>query len=123
MSDDSSSQIQFSLWDGPTPEFVPAPPDQTKPETIEQRFQIFHQQNPWVYAALVRLARDLQRNGHQRCGIKMLFEVIRWQWSRETSSADGFRLNNSLTSRFARLIMEQEPDLEGFFDVRELKAA
>ena len=53
----------------------------------------------------------------------MLFEVIRWQWSRETTASDGFRLNNSLTSRFARLIMEQEPDLEGFFDVRELKAA
>ena len=122
MSDDPS-QIQFSLWDGPTPEFVAPTAGRQKPDTIEQRFQDFHSRNPWVYAALVRLARDLRRNGQQRCGIKMLFEVIRWQWSRETTASDGFRLNNSLTSRFARLIMEQEPDLEGFFDVRELKAA
>ena len=37
-----------------------------------------------------------------------------------TDEHSGFKLNNNYRSRYARLIMEQEADLEGVFQIREL---
>ena len=45
----------------------------------------------------------------------MTFEVA--------SKPTEFKLNNDFTSRYARLIMQQEPDLEDFFEVRVLRSA
>jgi hypothetical protein len=89
--------------------------------TIAEMFAEFHRINPHVYDALVKLARQSLVRG-KRTGIGALFEVLRWQWVIETGSVDEFRLNNNMRSRYARLIMAQEPDLEGFFDIRELRA-
>jgi len=114
--------IDLKLWDGPTPQFLNEPSGE-RGQTLDERFQKFHEQNGWVYTALVRLARETLAAGRTRCGIKMLFEVLRWQWELATISDDEFRLNNNHTSRYARLIMSREPDLEGFFEIRELKAA
>ena len=33
-----------------------------------------------------------------------------------------WKINNNFAPHYARLIMEQEPDLKGFFEVRELRA-
>jgi hypothetical protein len=38
-------------------------------------------------------------------------------------SKEEFRLSNSYRSRYARLIMEQEADLQDFFTTRELRTA
>lgn len=95
-----------------------------QPGTIEEAFLEFHTANPWVYDALVKLARDLLERGHNRCGIGMLFEVLRWQWARSTTDPSSeFKLNNNYRSRYARLIMEREPDLAEAFEVRGLRAA
>lgn len=88
---------------------------------MEQRFKEFHAKNPQVYVSLVRLARQLKDRGHRKIGIKMLFEVVRWQTMLRTEG-DPFKLNNNYHSRYARKIMDQEPDLEGFFELRELKS-
>ena len=90
-------------------------------ETIEERFQTFHVQNPNVYAALCRLARQAISKGRTRVGMKMLFEVVRWEVYLSTKD-EAFKLNNVFTSRYARLIMDNEPDLAGAFELRELKS-
>jgi hypothetical protein len=89
--------------------------------SIEGNFLAFHEANPWVYRALVRLARDLHRRGRKRIGIGMLFEVLRWQHSLATvDQASDFKLNNNYRSRYARLIMDREADLAGIFETRRL---
>lgn len=112
---------QPSLFDhGLAPRIVPVPGT----GSIEGNFLAFHAANPWVYTALVRLARDLHNSGRRKVGIGMLFEVLRWQWTRATTDqASDFKLNNNYRSRYARLIMRQEPDLDGVFDTRILHAA
>lgn len=101
------------------PAFVPALPG----DTIDEAFTNFHNANPWVYTALVQLARDLIRRGHRRIGIGMLFEVLRWQWSLGTADpASDYKLNNNYRSRYARLIMTQEADLMDVFETRTLTA-
>lgn len=92
-------------------------------KSIQERFEDFHAANPQVYAGLVRLARQAVDRGHQRIGIELLFAVLRWEHMMTTTRESGFKLNDHFTSRYARLIMEREPDLEGFFETRKLKAA
>ncbi|MCP4448536.1 MAG: hypothetical protein GY811_24845 [Myxococcales bacterium] len=51
----------------------------------------------------------------------MLFEYLRVS-SLRTSGRD-FKLNNSYTSRYARLIVDREPDLADLFELRGRGAA
>jgi hypothetical protein len=108
-----------SLFDG-DPRFAPVAPQ----PTIDEAFRAFHAANPWVYAALVKLARQAVKDGHKRVGMKMLWEVLRWEWTRQSVTTDGeWRMNNSFTSRYARLIAANEADLVDVFETRALRAA
>lgn len=91
-------------------------------ETIAQRFDRYHSANPWIFEALERLALDLHSRG-RRIGVKALVEVVRWQYARTTASEDAFRVNNSFTSRYARLLIERHPELADAIECRELRAA
>jgi len=99
------------------------PPRSESAATIEGRFRAFHKANPRVYAELVALARQAKKRGATRLGIAQLWEVTRWNILMETADYDAFKLNNTYRSRYARLIMEREPDLAGVFDTRRLQSA
>jgi hypothetical protein len=89
--------------------------------SIDEQFADFHAANPEVYDALVGLAREARRvNGRAKIGIGMLFEVLRWHFFLHTAD-DSFKLNNNYRSRYARKIMEREPDLRDIFDTRGLR--
>lgn len=88
---------------------------------LEEKFQEFHAKNPHVYDNLVRLAEDLKARGHRKIGIQMLFEVIRWQSMLKTTDKD-FKLNNNYAAYYARLIMDRNVHLDGFFEIRELRS-
>ena len=86
----------------------------------EEEFQAFHAENPHVYQALEERALQLRRSGITRWGIKALWEVVRYELAlRTSSSARSFRLNNNYTSHYARLLMYNRPELDGFFETRE----
>lgn len=90
--------------------------------SIQEQFALFHARNPHIYRLLVGLAREWVEAGHERCGIGMLFEVLRFRRGVHTSG-DDFKLNNNYRSRYSRLIESEEPDLAGLFETRELRAA
>ena len=92
----------------------------SQPLTIQERFEAFHKSNPHVYNELCNLARQLKARGRERYGIKSLFEALRWHKAMQTSDEE-FKLNNNFTAFYARLLMAQEPELDGFFEVREQK--
>lgn len=101
---------------------VPEPDGHVGPSpeaTIREAFLRFHHENPHVYKELVRLSRQLIEHGTRRIGIKMLFEVLRWQHLIRTRG-DDFKLNNNYHSYYARMIMAREPDLRGVFELRKL---
>lgn len=83
-------------------------------------FLEFHYANPRVYETLVELARKAKKQGRDRIGIKMIWEVARWEIFLRTKG-DEYKLNNNYHSRYARLIMAAEPDLVGIFATRKLK--
>jgi len=94
--------------------------DEPYEESLDERFERFHASNPHVYAKLRDLALPIARLG-KKTSIKMLWEVLRYQELVRTEGEE-FVLNNSFTSRYARLLMEQEPALRGLFATRELRS-
>jgi len=102
----------------------PAPEEVTADEaaTIQERFEQFHRLNPWVYDSLVELVRDYRRRGYPAIGIGHLVEILRWLRRGKTyDPAADFKLSNDYRSRYSRLIMEREPDLDGFITTRSLR--
>lgn len=97
-------------------------PNHAPDATIQERFDGFHAANPWVLDAFVALTRDWLAKGGTRTGIKMLAEIVRWQYSRATKG-DQFRLNNDYTSRYVRLLLAEHPEFKDVFHLRELRAA
>lgn len=93
-----------------------------RPVSLQARFEEFHKANPLVYELLVRFARQLKATGREHCGIKLVWERMRWEIAMTTRDPEGFKLNNNYHSRYARLVMAQEPDLAEFFHTRQLTA-
>jgi len=85
---------------------------------LRARFDSFHAENPHVYDELLRLARLCKAFGRKRIGMKMLWEVCRWNLALRTGGEGGFKLNNSFTAYYARTLMEREPELSGIFETR-----
>jgi hypothetical protein len=85
----------------------------------DRRFQEFHRDHPEIYRELMQLVRQALLRGQKKIGIKMLWEVMRWN---RFLRNEKYELNNNFHSRYARLIMQKEPGLAGVFDTRELKS-
>lgn len=91
-------------------------------DTIAEQFEQFHDENPRVYTVLVTLAREwIRRTGHHKLGIATLFERARWEIAIATNDPD-FKLNNNYRAFYARLLMRQETDLAGMFELRRSEA-
>ena len=92
-------------------------------QTIQEAFERFHNEHPEVETYLIALAYEVQRKGYRRYGIGALWERLRWHFQIEVGLGEDFKLNNNFRSRYARKIMQERPDLDGFFEIRELRAA
>lgn len=95
-------------------------PTVSREATIQERFEAFHRANPHVYAALKSLALQMVRSGVRQYGIKGLVEKLRWEFALATKG-DAFKICNTYTSRYARLLTQNEPELKGFFELRYLR--
>ena len=92
-------------------------------DSPEKRFWRFHKKHPEVYDQLVTMTREAKLAGRTKIGIKMLFEVLRWERiiTGLPDQDEGFKLNNNYAPRYARLIMDRNPDLAGMFNTREMQ--
>jgi len=97
--------------------------DSTSRNTIQERFQQFHTDNPWIFKKLLSMTTDLMRKGKSKCGIKMLWEVLRWEVEIGTITVGkDFKLNNNYTSRYARMISDHHPMYAKIFSLRDLRS-
>lgn len=88
---------------------------------IQENFRRFHREHPEVFTYLLHLCEELQTRGFTRYSIKGLWELVRWHFQVEQGQAT-FKLSNNFHSRYARMLMAEVPQLEGFFSVRELRS-
>ena len=88
----------------------------------QARFEEFRRNNPEVLAELRRLCLQAKGLGVKKIGIRMVWEVMRWNLTVQTvRPANDFKLNDHFHSRYARLLNE-EPELRGMFELRELRS-
>jgi hypothetical protein len=94
--------------------------DTARKDGIQKRFEEFHAKNPKVYELLRQRAFELKQAGHQTYGIDTMFGWLRWHKDLAISETEPFKLSNDLRSRYARYLMQKEPELQGFFEIRPL---
>ena len=90
--------------------------------SIQAAFETFHVKHPDVYRRLRSLARQAKGAGRTKWAIGNLWEILRWERHiiGLPDPAEDWKLNDHYRSRYSRLLMEEESDLAGFFDIREL---
>jgi hypothetical protein len=89
----------------------------------EANFNKFHTNNPQVMTALVTSARQYKEQGYTKIGIDLLYSTLRWNQYNKTSKNPGcsYKMNAAYAPYYARLILEKNPDLRGFFSLRKSK--
>lgn len=92
--------------------------------TIQERFEKFDKENPFVYRTLVRLAFDAKDAGAKKLGVRTLWEVMRWHIFMQTRDPSGLKLNDHYHSRYVRKLVDEFPNAfgDGFFELRKLRA-
>lgn len=92
-------------------------------ETFEARFWLFHFAHPAVYDFLVDFTRQWKEAGGERIGIQFFYGRLRWQQQVDglPNGMEPFKLNDHFQALYSRLIMNQEPDLRGFYPTRRRK--
>ncbi len=91
-------------------------------KNYEKRFLTFHREHPEVYYELLRLLLQARASGAEKIGIRVLWEVMRWNDVIIGSKARGLKLNDHFTSFYARMIAERNPELAGMLSYRTHRA-
>lgn len=76
-----------------------------------------------VYQECRQRAHALRGRGWRHFAIGAIWESVRYDRAIRVGPEDGYKLNDHYRSRMARLLMDTEPELAGFFETRELRAA
>ena len=95
----------------------------TRAQQLDAEFVQFLRDNPTIYPQFRMLAVKLKARGIERWGAKAIWEVLRYELAlKAVTTGEKYALNNNYTSRFARKLMNEEPeDFAGFFEIRSLK--
>jgi len=122
-----SATGEFPAWH---PSYNPTAPDHSvsrnhKHSKLKEAFLAFHQRHPEVYQWIVFFARGMKQAGYPKYGMKSIIERVRWhidlnnpQW-KDSEGTLKLKINNNHAPFYSRLVMEKEPDLRNFFDIRE----
>src|SRR4030042_4759399 len=81
---------------------------------LEQEALQFHLENPHVLQWLINEALSRKRDGYTRYSLYLLWDQYRWSGVKTTGKP--YKLNNRYRPFYARLIMQTEPRLKGFFE-------
>ena len=100
--------IQCGLFDRPT----------LAEHKLQAGWSSVKQKHPRLLPHLARLALELKHRGHPRYSMDGLFHILRWETGQTTGDL-GLKINNNYTAFAARDLMEQYPELEGFFQLRQ----
>lgn len=83
-------------------------------------FKHYDESNPQIWQAFVHFSIKTKRDkGFARYSAKGIFEIIRWHT--KVHGNDEFKINNNYTGDYARKMMKEFPEFEGFFVTRSLK--
>jgi len=83
-------------------------------------FEQYDRENPQIWKAFVKFARHAKSKGFKSYSSKGIFELIRWH--SKARGNDDYKINNTYTPDYARKMVKEFPEYQGFFKERKLKA-
>ena len=86
---------------------------------MNKTFEQYDKENPEIWIYFRKYAFEAKRKGFKNYGAKGIFELIRWHTG--VSGNDKFKINNIYTPDYARKMMKEFPQFEGFFRIKERK--
>lgn len=87
-------------------------------ERAARAWRAFHNANPQVWDLFERFALELVAAGRRHAGARMIWERMRWEILLTTRGDVEFKLNDHWPPFYARLFLEQHPELGDFFETR-----
>jgi hypothetical protein len=107
--------LQLDLGEFVSPTYAPE-------LTIQQRWEMWRDANPWVLPYIADLLDDWSAHGGRRVGVKAAVEWARYHYTRQTRGSV-WKFDNSHSSRLARDLIAAYPHLAAVIETRELRAA
>jgi len=83
-------------------------------------FMRFHHEHPEVYETFGQLAKQVRDKGFRSIGAHLLIQRMRWECYMEKKDRE-YKICNNHFPYYARLFIMNNPDYEGFFELRKLK--
>jgi len=95
---------------------------ESRPLTIQERFEIYDRNHPEVWRLFVEFALLAKARGRTRYSARAIMQRIRWEREVEQEAAEPFKISNLWSSRYARKLVNADPETwTGFFELRQTK--
>lgn len=89
-------------------------------DALQADFEQYHRENPQVYRAFKAKAEQLRREGRARLSGKYIVERLRWDTPVGANEPRDFKLTNSYTSRYVRVLIAEDATFAPYFRLRPL---
>ncbi len=89
--------------------------------SIDEAFKKFHKANPQAYSWFKHYFYYFKGRGKKRIPAKMIAECMRME-VKLVIKGSGFKIDNSLISNYARLLVRDYPQHAKFIEFRRLKS-
>lgn len=90
----------------------------------EERFQRLLREHPEVYELFRVRAWQLRNRGKRHISADSICHYLRDETPIDTRTGeDTYRINNDFSSRFARLLIAEEPSFSAYIETRRLRSA
>lgn len=87
---------------------------------LVKKFSEYHQANPHVFAEFKAKAKRVKATGRERYSAWTIIQAMRWDSDLRTSSVD-FKISNDFIALYARLLVHEAPEFDGFFSLHAMK--
>jgi hypothetical protein len=88
-----------------------------------KHWRLYHAENPHVAVELAAVCRNIKAMGERKFSMTGAFNLVRYLRFIETRDANSiYKISASYSAYYARLLMRDNPDLDGFFYTRECPA-
>lgn len=84
-------------------------------------FEKYDRENPHIWEAFKKYSKQAKAKGFKQYSANGIFEIIRWHTNIE--STEKYKISNNYRPDYARKMMAEHPEFEGFFRTKQLKAA
>ena len=96
-------------------------------QTMQERFDKYHEKNPWVYIAFDVLAKKAIARGLKKFSARTIWHKLRWDRAIEKGETREYRyalakLDNNWTPFYSLLWLKNNPEYPDFFETRKTKA-